>query len=151
MTDHHKPASPRSARVMESRARAQRERAAMALDFCDRLTREVASDGTIAQQMLIQSAASAATEVAVLSGKFLRCAASAAELDRLGRARSELNRTLRLLGIAPRRAGESDTAPKLAEWLVQPGENGDRLRTVRIRLTASHLTRSLNCHDPGHR
>jgi hypothetical protein len=108
----------RSRRVMESRARAQRERAAMAADFRVRLTRELVSDGSIAQEVLIQSAASAATEIFVLSAKFLRCAATAAELDRLGRARSELNRTLRLLGVAPRSAAEPNTGPKLETWLI---------------------------------
>lgn len=107
----------RSARVTASRALAMAERAAMARGFRERLTREIASDGTIAQEMLIQSAASAATEVSVLTTRFLACSATATQLDRLGRARSELSRTLRLLGIAPKSAGELTGAADLKTWL----------------------------------
>jgi hypothetical protein len=114
----------RSTRVMERRVRAQRERAAMAEDFRERLTQELVLDGSIAQEMLIRSAASAATEISVLSAKFLRCSATASELDRLGRARSELNRTLRMLSAACKpKAGSGLTIEDLRkEYAARAGE-----------------------------
>jgi hypothetical protein len=107
----------RSARVVESRARAQRERAAMAANFQARLRAELVPDGSITQEMLILSASSAATEISVLSRKFLQCCATTPELARLGKARGELSRTLRLLGVAPKGESEPNAGPKLDDWL----------------------------------
>ena len=111
-----KPSS-RSARVMESRARAQRERAAMAADFRERLKKELAIDGSASQQALIDAAVSAHVEIAVVAGRFLRCCATSDELERCSLARAQLSRVLRQLNAAPKSESEASTGPSLESWL----------------------------------
>jgi hypothetical protein len=121
MAENREPngeAGSRSKRVMASRALAMAERAAMARDFRERLTRELALDGSAAQEALLDAAVSARVEIAVIAGRFLRCCATSDEMDRLQRARGELNRTLRMLGVAPRSGAEPDNAPKLETWVA---------------------------------
>lgn len=103
--------STRSTRVMANRARAQQERADMARDFRERLTREVVVDGSAAQSALIDAAVSAYVEIAVVSARFLRCSATADQMRCLSLARGALTRALRLLGAVPRRQVGSDAPP----------------------------------------
>lgn len=111
------PDPNRSRRVMESRARAQEERAAMAADFRARLTRELTMDGSMAQEALVLSATSTFVEVSVISQRFVRCYANSAELERLHRARMQLSKVLAQLGLTRESEPEPPDEPKVNEWL----------------------------------
>jgi DNA-binding transcriptional MocR family regulator len=96
---------------MRNREAAQSHREAMAAEYRAGLERELTLDGSFSQSRLIDAAVSNAVEVSVLSAKFIRCSATSAELERLGRARSELGRTLRQLGVAPKTAPDDEDTP----------------------------------------
>jgi hypothetical protein len=89
----------------------------MAADFRARLTKELAINGSASQQGLIDCATSAHVEIAVVTGRFLRCCATADEMDRLQQARNAFNRALRLLGVAPRAAADG-TDQTLEEYVA---------------------------------
>lgn len=112
------PSVDRSARVRESRARAERERAAMAADFRSRLTGELVIDGSAAQEWLILSAVSAAVEITVLNQRFIRCYAGPAAMGRLSNARAQLSRTLRMLGVTAK-PKDARSGSALADYLKQ--------------------------------
>lgn len=111
-----KPSS-RSARVMESRRIAQRERAALEREYRERLTQEVAIDGTFYQAMLIDAAVSCALDISIITRRFLQCCATSGELERCSKARAQLSRLLGQLNVAPKSESEPATGPSLESWL----------------------------------
>jgi hypothetical protein len=113
------PSAGRVARVRESRARAQRERAAMAEDFRERLTAELAIDGSASQELLIDAAVSLRVELSVVFTRFLGCCATSTELDRLQQSRNQLNRILAALGITPKPPKDARSSSALTDYLKQ--------------------------------
>jgi len=90
----------RSRAVMANAARTREERERTAADFRVRLMGDLGiTDATAVQDALLTSAVSAFTEICAVSASFRRCHASPKQMARLGRVRSELRRTLRLLGV----------------------------------------------------
>ena len=113
----------RIARITAAHARAQRERADMARDFRERLTHELAINGSASQAALVDAAVSAHLEIAVISAKFLRCCATCAEMERLQAARGQLQRTLRALGLV----GDSGE-PHVDDSAPPPGASDEERR-----------------------
>jgi hypothetical protein len=105
------PSNERSARIRESRARSQQERAATLAAYRERLTHELHIDGSAAQEWLVDSAVSAALEISVVTTLFVRGYARPADMERLQGARSQLQRTLRALGALPGAATADDGPP----------------------------------------
>lgn len=108
----------RSARVMESRRIAQRERSAVAANFREQLTRELTIDGSFSQARLIDIAISCSVEISTISARFVRCIATSDEMTRLQAARLQLVRTLRALGLAKGSAEAPEEPPgaALRQW-----------------------------------
>jgi hypothetical protein len=121
----------RSASVMESAAAACRRREDLHRNFIAKLEAELGASQSVLRLALIESAASAYLEVVELSSRFRRCRSSQAEQDRLSTARSQLNRTLRLLGVAakpsdaPAAASEASLADWTARQLADDAEDGE--------------------------
>jgi hypothetical protein len=109
-------AKGRSANVM-SNAKATRERRArLAATFRARLAAELGPDGSsVGRDALIEAAASAFVEVAELSARFLQGRASDAAMGRLGLARGQLTRTLRLLQVIERDSASEGEGPNDVE------------------------------------
>jgi len=85
--------------LMARRARVVKDRQALVAHFREWLERSLTVDGSFEQSQLITVAVSASLEISVLSERFEHCRAKSHERDRLGRARSELVRALRALGL----------------------------------------------------
>jgi hypothetical protein len=95
------PSNERSARVRDSRARVNAERAALAATLRERLTADLVIDGSAGQAWLIESAVSAMLEISVTNALFIRGYARPEAMARLGVARGAVQRALKALGALP--------------------------------------------------
>ena len=114
-----------SAMVLANTRATQARRRKLADDFRARLLAEIGPGKSIAREALIDTAVSAYVEIVEISARFIHCRASGEAMSRLSIARGQLQRTLRMLGVAPHNAGDDpDTPPRggVADYMRMRGE-----------------------------
>ena len=123
------PSATRSQRVGRNNAETCERRERLAAEFTERLNAELGPSGASAMRdALVAAATSAYLEIVEGTSRFQRCRASAAQMERLSAVRSQLNRTLRLLGVKPRAANDTTNAPTIADLRREYAERTEKTR-----------------------
>jgi hypothetical protein len=97
--------------VSRNNAATRERRALLEADFRTRLDAELPGPSSAVRDALVASAASAFVEITETTARYLRCRAGAEQMERLSTVRSELNRTLRLLGVTPKPQSDTTDQP----------------------------------------